>query len=431
MKKGHRRDDPLWWYLRDTGRIPLLTPEQELELAERVQAGTRAAKKVMDLAEAGADDETLERYTATIEDGLAARDRFVEANQRLVVYVAKRYHNAGNLSLGDLIQEGNFGLLRAVEKFDPAKGYRFATYAMHQIRAHIQRGIFEHGSSLRLPFHVHEQLRSLQRIERDLSTRLYREPTDEELAEEMGRPVPHVRQLQHIRATRPISIDAPIRSDEEDGDTFADTIADPGATPEELVEDADLAERRGDLLRDALDRALPESDSNTIRFRFGIDGDRSTLEHAGERLGVTKERARQVETRAMAKLLHPAFPNMRREQWTDTAKPTRSRGRRRTRAPRIDEEANRPAWARQRIRSIPERIIAILAEHERPMRPRELEAEMRAWGHRVQTKSIRNAIPRLEQEGRIERIDTDEGVAVRLVADGGSSVLVSSTGVGE
>jgi RNA polymerase primary sigma factor len=289
--------DSVHTYLKSIGRTSLLTAEQEVNLAKRIEAGLFAEHKLATEADLAA---ALRRDLEEVaEDGRRAKAHMLEANLRLVVSVAKKYSDRG-LSLLDVVQEGNLGLIRAVEKFDYTKGYKFSTYAMWWIRQAIQRGFADSARTIRLPVHVLEMLSKLSRVERDMHQRLGREPTPEELAVELDRTPDQIEEL--LRTSRqPISLDSTIGEDGETsiGDLIEDTDA-PEAS--ELVDRQLMA----DQLRHALD-GLTQREATIMAMRFGLyDGNPHTLDEIGRALGLTRERIRQLEKQSLSKLRHPS-----------------------------------------------------------------------------------------------------------------------------
>jgi RNA polymerase primary sigma factor len=289
--------DSVHTYLKSIGRTSLLTAEQEVDLAKRIEAGLFAEHK---LETATGLDEAYRRDLELIaEDGRRAKAHMLEANLRLVVSVAKKYSDRG-LSLLDVVQEGNLGLIRAVEKFDYTKGYKFSTYAMWWIRQAIQRGFADSARTIRLPVHVLEMLSKLSRVERDMHQRLGREPTPEELAVELDRTPDQIEEL--LRTSRqPISLDSTIG---EDGETSIGDLIEDVDAPEasELVDRQLMAEQ----LRSALD-ALTPREATIMAMRFGLyDGNPHTLDEIGRALGLTRERIRQLEKQSLSKLRHPS-----------------------------------------------------------------------------------------------------------------------------
>ena len=263
-------DDPVKMYLKDIGRVPLLTAEEEVELAKRMQENDQAAKK-----------------------------RLCEANLRLVVSIAKRYVGRGMLFL-DLIQEGNMGLMKAVEKFDYQKGFKFSTYATWWIRQSITRAIADQARTIRIPVHMVETINKLTRVQRVLLQELGREPTPAEIAERMGVTEERVREIQKI-AQDPVSLETPIGEEEDShlGDFIEDEKT---ATPSDSVASTMLKEQ----LLGVLDTLTPREEK-VIRLRYGIDdGKPRTLEEVGREFNVTRERIRQIEAKALRKLRHPS-----------------------------------------------------------------------------------------------------------------------------
>jgi RNA polymerase primary sigma factor len=289
--------DSVHTYLKSIGRRSLLTAEEEVDLAKRIEAGLFAEFKLE------SEPKLSTRYRADLEavaeDGRRAKAHMLEANLRLVVSVAKKYSDRG-LSLLDVVQEGNLGLIRAVEKFDYTKGYKFSTYAMWWIRQAIQRGFADSARTIRLPVHVLEMLSKLSRVERDMHQRLGREPTPEELAVELDRTPDQIEEL--LRTSRqPISLDSTIG---EDGETSIGDLIEDVDAPEagELVDRQLMA----DQLRNALD-ALTPREATIMSMRFGLyDGNPHTLDEIGKALGLTRERIRQLEKQSLSKLRHPS-----------------------------------------------------------------------------------------------------------------------------
>jgi RNA polymerase primary sigma factor len=289
--------DSVHTYLKAIGRRPLLTAEQEVDLAKRIEAGLYAEHKL----ESGKRINPRLRHDLEwlAEDGRRAKSHMLEANLRLVVSVAKKYSDRG-LSLLDVVQEGNLGLIRAVEKFDYRKGYKFSTYAMWWIRQAIQRGFADSARTIRLPVHVLEMLSKLSRIERDMHQRLGREPSPEELAVELGKSPETIREL--LRTSRqPISLDSTIGDEGETriGDLIEDT---------DSPEAADLVDRQ--IMTAQLHRALgvlSPREETIMAMRFGLyDGTPRTLDEIGKHLGLTRERIRQLEKESLSKLRHPS-----------------------------------------------------------------------------------------------------------------------------
>jgi len=295
--QGPAMGDSVHTYLKSIGRRSLLTAEQEVDLAKRIEAGLFAEHKLD--TEPDLPEDYRRDLELVAEDGHRAKSHMLEANLRLVVSVAKKYTDRG-LSLLDVVQEGNLGLIRAVEKFDYSKGYKFSTYAMWWIRQAIQRGFADSARTIRLPVHVLEMLSKLSRVERDMHQRLGREPTPEELAVELDRTPDQIEEL--LRTSRqPISLDSTIG---EDGETSIGDLIEDVDAPEasEMVDRQLMAEQ----LRSALD-ALTPREATIMSMRFGLyDGNPHTLDEIGRALGLTRERIRQLEKQSLSKLRHPS-----------------------------------------------------------------------------------------------------------------------------
>jgi RNA polymerase primary sigma factor len=284
-------DDPVRMYLREIGRVPLLTAEEEVRLAQRMERG-----KQEKLRAERTKTPPNRRY---IEDGEEAQRRLTEANLRLVVSVAKKYIGRG-MSLLDLIQEGNIGLIRAVEKFDYTKGYKFSTYATWWIRQAITRAIADQARTIRIPVHMVETINRLIRISRRLLQDLGREPTSEEIAEQMEISAEKVREIIKV-SQEPVSLETPIG--EEDDSHLGDFLEDHTAlAPAEAASHQLLKEQVEDVLDSLTDR-----ERKVLQLRFGLDDGRSrTLEEVGKEFHVTRERIRQIEAKALRKLRHPS-----------------------------------------------------------------------------------------------------------------------------
>jgi RNA polymerase primary sigma factor len=284
-------------YLQEIGRVPLLTAAREVELATAIEAGVAAAARLAEGESLGPDE--IEQLTVTQLRGQFARARLIEANLRLVVSIARRYMNRG-MALGDLIQEGNIGLLRAVEKFDYHRGFKFSTYATWWIRQAITRALADHARTIRIPVHMVESINRMIRAMNRLQQELGREPTAEEVGVAIELPPERVREMLAM-LPQPMSIDTPL-GDEQDAQ-LADFIEDENALDLE-----DAAERM--ILRNQVQlvlNSLSGRERRVIELRYGLDGDRDrTLSEIGDALGVTRERIRQIEAKALRKLRHPS-----------------------------------------------------------------------------------------------------------------------------
>ena len=294
-------DDPVRMYLKEIGKVPLLTADQEVELATTMSAGREAEERV---ARAEADgevlsDEELAQLKKQIKAGEKAKQSLAEANLRLVVSIAKRYVGRGMLFL-DLIQEGNLGLIKAVEKFDYTKGYKFSTYATWWIRQAITRAIADQARTIRVPVHMVEVINKVTRCNRKLVQELGREPTMEEIADDLGLPLDKVMEANRTAADT-LSLDTPV-GDEEDTTigSFVEDDNTPG--PADATSNTLLAEALNEILD-----TLTEREADVLRLRFGMfDGRTHTLEEVGQLFGVTRERIRQIENKAIRKLRHPS-----------------------------------------------------------------------------------------------------------------------------
>ncbi|MGH3241078.1 MAG: RNA polymerase sigma factor [Spirillospora sp.] len=297
--------DPVKDYLKQIGKVPLLNAEQEVELAKRIEAGLFAEERLA-AAAAAMTEEDLEDFEWIAEDGRRAKNHLLEANLRLVVSLAKRYTGRGMLFL-DLIQEGNLGLIRAVEKFDYTKGYKFSTYATWWIRQAITRAMADQARTIRIPVHMVEVINKLARVQRQMLQDLGREPTPEELAKELDMTPEKVVEVQKY-GREPISLHTPLG---EDGDSeFGDLIEDSEAiVPADAVSFTLLQEQ----LHSVLD-TLSEREAGVVSMRFGLtDGQPKTLDEIGKVYGVTRERIRQIESKTMSKLRHPSRSQVLRD----------------------------------------------------------------------------------------------------------------------
>ena len=293
--------DPVRMYLKEIGKVPLLSAAEEIDLAMKIEAGVAAAAELDKAEEEGRELERREkRRLGRVEQvGIDAKQQLIEANLRLVVSIAKRYVGRGMLFL-DLIQEGNLGLIRAVEKFDYTKGFKFSTYATWWIRQAITRAIADQARTIRIPVHMVETINKLVRIQRQLLQELGREPTPEEIGKEMGLPAERVREIQKI-SQEPVSLEPPIG--EEEDSQLGDFIEDDAAV---VPPDAASFSMLQEQLSKVLD-GLAERERKVISLRFGLeDGHPRTLEEVGREFGVTRERIRQIESKTLAKLRHPS-----------------------------------------------------------------------------------------------------------------------------
>ena len=298
VPEGINIDDHVKMYLKEIGKVNLLTPEEELSLAKRMADGETAKEQLEEIG-ADIDEDTKKQIDLLIADGEKAKKSLAEANLRLVVSIAKRYVGRGMLFL-DLIQEGNLGLIKAVDKFDYTKGYKFSTYATWWIRQAITRAIADQARTIRIPVHMVETINKLVRVSRQLVQELGREPTPEELAKELNMPVDKVREISKI-SQEPVSLETPIG--EEEDSHLGDFIPDEDApAPSEAASFVLLKEQLGAVLE-----TLSEREAKVLRLRFGLDDGRArTLEEVGKEFDVTRERIRQIEAKALRKLRHPS-----------------------------------------------------------------------------------------------------------------------------
>lgn len=301
-------EDPVRMYLKEIGKVPLLSADEEIEYAKKIEDGVAAAEKLKDIEKMleSAEEEEKEALEKEkkelgycIADGDAAKQKLAEANLRLVVSIAKRYVGRGMLFL-DLIQEGNLGLIKAVEKFDYRKGYKFSTYATWWIRQAITRAIADQARTIRIPVHMVETINKLIRVNRQLLQDLGREPLPEEIAEKMDIPVERVREISKI-SQEPVSLETPIG--EEEDSHLGDFIQDDNVpVPAEAAAFTLLKEQLVEVLSTLTDR-----EQKVLRLRFGLDDGRArTLEEVGKEFNVTRERIRQIEAKALRKLRHPS-----------------------------------------------------------------------------------------------------------------------------
>ena len=302
MPEGISIDDPVRMYLKEIGKVPLLSADEEINIAMRMEKGDEAKQMLESGINADGKpltDEEKKQCQAAIDDGTQAKRLLAEANLRLVVSIAKRYVGRGMLFL-DLIQEGNLGLIKAVEKFDYRKGYKFSTYATWWIRQAITRAIADQARTIRIPVHMVETINKLIRVSRQLLQEYGREPTPEEIAKAMGISEGKVREIIKI-AQEPVSLETPIG--EEEDSHLGDFIPDDDAPAP--AEAASHALMRGQLW-DVLNTLTPREEK-VLRLRFGLDdGNQRTLEEVGREFKVTRERIRQIEAKALRKLRHPS-----------------------------------------------------------------------------------------------------------------------------
>ncbi len=297
-------DDPVRMYLKEIGKVALLTPEEEVSLAQAMSAGNEAEQKLADLRRQREEGEEVDpaleaALRKEFRAGETAKQKLAEANLRLVVSIAKRYVGRGMLFL-DLIQEGNLGLIKAVEKFDCTKGFKFSTYATWWIRQAITRAIADQARTIRIPVHMVETINKVIRVSRQLLQELGHDPSPNEIAAEMNMPVDKVREIMKI-AQEPVSLETPIG--EEEDSHLGDFIPDEGASePSEAASFTLLKEQLMDVLS-----TLTPREEKVLKLRFGIeDGRTRTLEEVGKEFNVTRERIRQIEAKALRKLRHPS-----------------------------------------------------------------------------------------------------------------------------
>ena len=290
-------DDTIGLYLKEVSRVPLLTATQEVELAQRIERGRMAREE---LARGNVSAHRRVELRKLIEDGWAAREHLITANYRLVISVAKKYMGRGVPFL-DLIQEGNIGLIRATKKFDYRRGHKFSTYATWWIRQAVTRAIADQGRTIRVPVHMGDQINKLLRVQHQLTQRLGREPTVEEVAEALEVPPKKVENMIQV-ARRPLSLETP--TDDEEDSVLGDFIEDDeAAPPDETATYNLLREHLGEVLN-----GLPPREVRILQLRYGLlDGQAYTLEEVGRKMGVTRERVRQIEAQALSRLRHPSI----------------------------------------------------------------------------------------------------------------------------
>jgi RNA polymerase primary sigma factor len=288
-------DDTIGLYLKEVSRVPLLTAEEEVELAQRIERGRMAREE---LAKGKVSMRRRTELRRLIEDGWAAREHLITANSRLVISVAKKYMGRGVPFL-DLIQEGNIGLIRATKKFDYRRGHKFSTYATWWIRQAVTRAIADQGRTIRVPVHMGDQINKLLRVQHQLTQRLGREPSVEELADALEVPPKKVENMIQV-ARRPLSLETP--TDDEEDSVLGDFIEDDEAPPPDDTATYNLLrEHLGEVMN-----GLPPREVRILQLRYGLlDGQAYTLEEVGRKMGVTRERVRQIEAQALSRLRHP------------------------------------------------------------------------------------------------------------------------------
>ena len=294
-------DDPVRMYLKEIGKVNLLSSDEEIELAQAMGAGAEAKEQLAELEESGEEipAEVLAELNKAIKKGERAKQRLAEANLRLVVSIAKRYVGRGMQFL-DLIQEGNLGLIKAVEKFDYTKGYKFSTYATWWIRQAITRAIADQARTIRIPVHMVETINKVKKVSSQLLHKNGHDPSAEEIAEELDMPIDKVREIMRV-AQEPVSLETPIGEEEDShlGDFIEDSDA---PAPADAASHTLLKEQLEDVLS-----TLTPREKKVLELRFGLeDGRNRTLEEVGKEFNVTRERIRQIEAKALRKLRHPS-----------------------------------------------------------------------------------------------------------------------------
>jgi RNA polymerase primary sigma factor len=300
-------DDTIGLYLKEVSRVPLLTAEEEVELAQRIERGRKSREE---LARGHSVAKRKDDMRFLIEDGWSAREHLITANSRLVISVAKKYMGRGVPFL-DLIQEGNIGLIRATKKFDYRRGHKFSTYATWWIRQAVTRAIADQGRTIRVPVHMGDQINKLLRLQHQLTQRLGREPSVDELAGSLGVPPKKVENMIQV-ARRPLSLETP--TDDEEDSVLGDFIEDDEAPPPDDTATYNLLrEHLGDVLN-----SLPPREVRILQLRYGLlDGQAYTLEEVGRKMGVTRERVRQIEAQALSRLRHPSVRRKLRDYLGD------------------------------------------------------------------------------------------------------------------
>jgi len=299
-------DDTIGLYLKEMSRVPLLKVEEELDIARRIENG-RVCKQEIDRSNGGCPPHQKVVLQQQVEDGLLAREHLIKANTRLVVSVAKKYIGRGVPFL-DLIQEGNLGLMKAVEKFDYHRGFRFSTYATWWIRQTITRSIADQGRTIRVPVHMVDRIRQLYKITHEMEQQLSRQPTNEELAEKLDTTPSKVEWMLRV-SWLPLSLESPINDEEEDSEL--------GQFVEDQFSPTPIQSAYSKLLREKIEEVLdtlPPREARILRLRFGLEnGHNYTLEEVGEKFGLTRERIRQIESKALRRLRHPRRSRQLRE----------------------------------------------------------------------------------------------------------------------
>ena len=300
-------DDTIGLYLKEVSRVPLLSADEEVELAQRIERGRLAREE---LATVNVTPERRQELRQNIEDSWAARDHLITANSRLVISVAKKYMGRGVPFL-DLIQEGNIGLIRATKKFDYRRGHKFSTYATWWIRQAVTRAIADQGRTIRVPVHMGDQINKLLRYQHQLTQKLGRDPSVEELAQELNIPVKKVENMIQV-ARRPLSLETP--TDDEEDSTLGDFIEDDDVpAPDDSATYNLLKEHLQEILND-----LPPREARILQLRYGLlEGQAYTLEEVGNKMGVTRERVRQIEAQALSRLRHPSIQKILRDYLRD------------------------------------------------------------------------------------------------------------------
>jgi len=299
-------DDTIGLYLKEMSRVPLLKVDEEIDIARRIEDG-RSSKRELERSNGGCPEKEKHQLQQQVEDGLLAREHLIKANTRLVVSVAKKYIGRGVPFL-DLIQEGNLGLMKAVEKFDYHRGFRFSTYATWWIRQTITRSIADQGRTIRVPVHMVDRIRQLYKLTHEMEQQLGRLPTNDELAEKMGTTTSKIEWMLRV-SWLPLSLESPVNDDEEDSEL--------GQFVEDQVTPTPIQSAYSKLLREKIEEVLdtlPPREARILRLRFGLEnGHNYTLEEVGEKFGLTRERIRQIESKALRRLRHPRRSRQLRE----------------------------------------------------------------------------------------------------------------------